>query len=125
MELSVTERTDGTVHVDVGGAVDVYTAAQLRSALDAVISRGHTRLIVDLDDVDFLDSTGLGVLVARLKLVRVQDGWIRLVCSAEKILRVLRITGLDKVFPIHETIDQAAQDPGASGNSAVGSRISS
>ncbi len=120
MELVVVERPDGVVLVDVAGAVDVYTAAQLRSALDSHIGRGHTRLVLDFDDVDFLDSTGLGVLVARLKLVRVQDGWIRLVCSSEKILRVLRITGLDKVFPIFATVEAALANPLVSGNAAAG-----
>jgi len=119
VDITVSERTDGIVVVDVGGAVDVYTAAQLRSALDAQIHQGRTRLILDFDDVDFLDSTGLGVLVARLKVVRVQDGWIRLVCSSEKILRVLRITGLDKVFPIVAAVEDAAQNPSASGNTAA------
>jgi anti-sigma B factor antagonist len=119
VDITVSERTDGIVVVDVGGAVDVYTATQLRSALDAQIHQGRTRLILDFDDVDFLDSTGLGVLVARLKVVRVQDGWIRLVCSSEKILRVLRITGLDKVFPIVAAVEDAAQNPSASGNTAA------
>jgi anti-sigma B factor antagonist len=57
--------------------------------------------------VTFLDSTGLGVLVGRLKLVRNQSGWLRLVCSNERILRVFRITGLDKVFGIHASLDDA------------------
>ena len=75
--------------------------------LDGQIQRGRIRLIVDLDDVDFLDSTGLGVLVARLKVVRSQNGWLKLVCTSEKVLRVFRITGLDKVFAIHATVDDA------------------
>ena len=106
MELSVVSKDhDGTVVVSVGGEVDVYTAPQLRAALDAQIGAGHSRLVVDLDKVDFLDSTGLGVLVGRLKLVRNQSGWMRIVCSNERILRVFRITGLDKVFAIHASVD--------------------
>ncbi|MBK8731279.1 MAG: STAS domain-containing protein [Tetrasphaera sp.] len=119
MDITVSDREDGTVVVDVDGAVDVYTAAQLRAALDVLIGRGRTRMILDFDGVDFLDSTGLGVLVARLKVVRVQDGWLRLVCTSEKILRVLRITGLDNLFPIHATVDEAAHNPSASGNTAA------
>lgn len=107
MDLAVSALGHGITVVDIGGAVDVYTAAQLRSALDSQIADGNTRLIIDLDDLDFLDSTGLGVLVARLKLVRTHDGWLRLVCSSEKILRVFRIAGLDKVFAIHTSVDGA------------------
>ena len=108
MELSVTtDRQNDVTIVSVAGEVDVYTAAQLRAALDEEVAQGHVQLVVNLDDVTFLDSTGLGVLVGRLKLVRNQSGWLRLVCSNERILRVFRITGLDKVFGIHASLDEA------------------
>jgi anti-sigma B factor antagonist len=108
VELSVTTSRQGDVTVvNVAGEVDVYTAAQLRAALDEEVAAGHVELVVDLDEVTFLDSTGLGVLVGRLKLVRNQSGWLRLVCSNERILRVFRITGLDKVFGIHGSVDEA------------------
>ncbi|HYN30079.1 MAG TPA: STAS domain-containing protein [Dermatophilaceae bacterium] len=108
MDLSFsTTDQDGIAVVRVGGEVDVYTAPQLRTALDEHISRGHTRLVIDLDGVQFLDSTGLGVLVGRLKLVRTRDGWVRIVCTNERILRVFTITGLDKVFPIHDSVEDA------------------
>lgn len=108
MELSVTtSRQDDVSVVTVVGEVDVYTAAQLRSTLDEEIAAGHAQLVVDLDEVSFLDSTGLGVLVGRLKLVRNHSGWLRIVCSNERILRVFRITGLDKVFGIHGTLEDA------------------
>ena len=108
MELSVTTSRQGDVTVvTVAGEVDVYTAAQLRAALDEEVAAGHVELVVDLDEVTFLDSTGLGVLVGRLKLVRNHSGWLRLVCSNERILRVFRITGLDKVFGIHSSVDEA------------------
>ncbi|HEU5241501.1 MAG TPA: STAS domain-containing protein [Ornithinibacter sp.] len=93
MELSVTtSRRDDVSVVTVAGEVDVYTAAQLRAVLD---------------EVSFLDSTGLGVLVGRLKLVRNHSGWLRIVCSNDRILRVFRITGLDKVFGIHGSLADA------------------
>ncbi len=108
MELSVTtSHHDDVSVVTVEGEVDVYTAAQLRQTLDQEIAEGRTRLVVDLDAVSFLDSTGLGVLVGRLKLVRNSSGWLRIVCSSERILRVFRITGLDKVFGIHGSLDEA------------------
>lgn len=108
MDLSVTTtRRDDVSVVTVNGEVDVYSAAQLRQTLDEEIAAGHNRLVVDLDGVAFLDSTGLGVLVGRLKLVRNSSGWLRIVCSSERILRVFRITGLDKVFGIHPNLDEA------------------
>lgn len=109
MELSVTtsHHDDDVSVVKVGGEVDVYTAAQLRSVLDAEVESGRIRLVLDLEEVTFLDSTGLGVLVGRLKAVRNQSGWLRIVCSSDRILRVFRITGLDKVFGIHASLDEA------------------
>jgi len=108
VELSVTtSRRDDVSVVSVAGEVDVYTAAQLRAVLDEEIGAGNARLIVDLDGVSFLDSTGLGVLVGRLKLVRNSSGWLRIVCTNDRILRVFRITGLDKVFGIHDSLDEA------------------
>ena len=108
MELSVTtSRQDDVSVVTVAGEVDVYTAAQLRAVLDEEIGAGNARLVVDLDEVSFLDSTGLGVLVGRLKLVRNNSGWLRIVCSNDRILRVFRITGLDKVFGIHDSLEDA------------------
>ncbi|QKE83625.1 STAS domain-containing protein [Arthrobacter sp. NEB 688] len=108
MELSLTtSHQDDVSVVTVEGEVDVYTASQLRQTLDQEIADGHTRLVVDLDAVTFLDSTGLGVLVGRLKTVRNNSGWLRIVCTSDRILRVFRITGLDKVFGIHGSLDDA------------------
>lgn len=108
MDLSVTSREQGgrTV-VEVGGEIDVYTAPALREKLNELVADGHHHLIVDMEQVDFLDSTGLGVLVGGLKKVRGHDGSLHLVCTQEKILKVFRITGLTKVFPIHATVDEA------------------
>jgi anti-sigma B factor antagonist len=60
-----------------------------------------------LDKVGFLDSTGLGVLVGGLKRVRAHDGSLDLVCTQQRILKILKITGLTEVFGIYETVDQA------------------
>lgn len=108
MELSVTtSQLDDVCVITVGGEVDVHTAAQLRGALDDEIAAGRTKIVLDLDGVGFLDSTGLGVLVGRLKLVRNHSGWMRIVCSNDRVLRVFRITGLDKVFGIHPSVAEA------------------
>jgi anti-sigma B factor antagonist len=111
VELSVVTRREG-VHtiVSVTGEIDVYTAPTLRERLNEVVASGEHHLVVDMGGVDFLDSTGLGVLVGGLKRVRSQNGSLQLVCDQEKILKVFRITGLTKVFPIHPTLDQALAD---------------
>ena len=108
MDLSLATRLEGdrTV-VEVGGEIDVYTAPQLRSALNDAVADGALHLVVDMTGTEFLDSTGLGVLVGGLKRVRAHEGSLRLVCTQERILKIFRITGLTKVFPIHTTVEEA------------------
>ena len=98
---------DGIEVIDVAGTIDIYTAPRLRELLIDLVSTNSYQLIINLDQVEFLDSTGLGVLVGGLKRVRAHDGSLDLVCTQERILKIFRITGLTKVFGIHETVDQA------------------
>jgi anti-sigma B factor antagonist len=108
VDLSLSTRPEGdrTV-VEVGGEIDVYTAPKLREQLVDLVADGKYHLIVDMENVDFLDSTGLGVLVGGLKRVRAHEGSLRLVCTQERILKIFRITGLTKVFPIHSSVAEA------------------
>ena len=102
MDLDIgTSVVDGRTVVQVVGEIDVYTAPQLRERLDQEIEAGRHDLVVDLSGVSFMDSTGLGVLVGRLKQIRLNDGSMRLVCAHDRVLKVFVITGLDKVFAIY------------------------
>ena len=98
---------DGIEVVDVGGEIDIYTAPRLRDLLIDLASKNSYQLVINMDKVGFLDSTGLGVLVGSLNRVRAHDGSLDLVCTQERILKIFRITGLTKVFGIHQTVDQA------------------
>ena len=98
---------DGIEVIDVQGEIDMYTAPRLRELLINLVSEGNYQLVVNLDKVGFLDSTGLGVLVGGLKRVRAHDGSLDLVCTQQRILKLLTITGLTEVFGIYETVDQA------------------
>jgi anti-sigma B factor antagonist len=98
---------DGIEVVDVQGEIDMYTAPRLRELLIDLVGKGSCQLVVNLDKVGFLDSTGLGVLVGGLKRVRAHDGSLDLVCTQQRILKILKITGLTEVFGIYETVDQA------------------
>ena len=98
---------DGIEVVDVEGEIDISTAPRLRELLIDLVSQGNYQLIGNLDKVEFLDSTRLGVLVGGLNRVRAHDGSLDLVRTRERILKIFRITGLTKVFGIHDTVDQA------------------
>jgi anti-sigma B factor antagonist len=108
VDLSLDSRSQGehTV-VRIAGEIDVYTAPKLREALIDLVNDGHYHLIIDVEGVEFLDSTGLGVLVGGLKRVRAHNGSLAVVCTQERLLKIFRITGLTKVFSIRESVDAA------------------
>ena len=104
MDLTLTTReADGKTIVAVGGEIDVYTAPRLRDKITELVAEGAYQLVVDMQAVEFLDSTGLGVLVGALKKVRQHEGSLELVCTQERLLKNFRITGLAKVLVIHES----------------------
>lgn len=110
MELDIiTEQSDGVCTMSLSGEVDVYTAPRLKESLVEQVESGCTRIIVDLDGVGFIDSSGLGVLVGGLRRAKERDGTIRLVCTRDNILKIFRITGLDKVFAIFENAEEARE----------------
>ncbi|MGL5809217.1 MAG: STAS domain-containing protein, partial [Nocardioides sp.] len=114
VDLTLTTRElladgEGPVVIDVSGEIDVYTAPKLRDAISELVRAGVYDIVVDLEGVEFLDSTGLGVLVGGLKKVRAHDGGLSLVCTQERLLKIFQITGLSKVFVIHSAAEEAIE----------------
>ena len=108
VDIEIEHRTEGTWEVlDVAGEVDLSTAPALRSRIDAVVEEGGRRLVVDLSDVSFMDSSGLSVLVTGFKGMREAGGDMTVVCPNAAIAKVFSITGLDRVFPIHPSLVEA------------------
>ena len=110
LSLETRQENDRTV-VEVGGEIDVYTAPKLRECISGLVDDGQRQIIVDLEQVEFMDSTGLGVLVGALKRVRTVEGNLDLVCTQERLLKIFRITGLAKVFTIHDSQSAALAAP--------------
>ena len=102
-----TNEVDGATIIAVGGEIDVYTAPKLRDKITELVADGVYDIIVDMEAVEFLDSTGLGVLVGGLKKVRAHEGSLQLICTQDRLLKIFRITGLAKVFVIHDSADGA------------------
>lgn len=108
MDLTLSTReVDQHTVVTVGGEIDVYTAPQLRDAVLELVEGGAIRIVVDLGAVQFLDSTGLGVLVEAQKAVAEAGGSLAVVCTSERLLKVFTITGLAQVFAIHDSVEAA------------------
>lgn len=84
----------------VEGEIDAYTAPQLREGLDAVEVQQGANIEVDLTNVNYIDSTGLGVFVAFYKRVQREGGDVRLVGLSERVKRLFEITGLSELMNI-------------------------
>ena len=111
-----TEQVDGGAYViSLAGEVDLYTAPEFKQQLLEVIGQGGKHVIVDFSDTTFIDSTTLGVLVGGVKRLRSNDGQLSLVCSDRNINKIFEITGLDRVFTIYPTRDEALAKLGAAG----------
>jgi anti-sigma B factor antagonist len=106
LRTEVSEIAGWTV-VSVYGELDVATSPTLRERLVDLIGDGSVRLVLELDGVDFLDSTGLGTIVSSLKRARTHGGDLRLVCNQARIRRLFEITGLDKAIPLSASLDDA------------------
>ncbi len=93
--------------ITVAGELDVVGGPDLRNAVMAEVRDGHTRLVLDLTGVDFIDSFGLGVVIGALKRTRLLDGDLRLVVPEPRVRRVFEVCDLDRVFDFHTDVAQA------------------
>ena len=111
MNFSVsTERIDDEIAViDLKGEVDLYTAPEFKQHLLKQIEQGVPNVIVDFSDTTFIDSTTLGVLVGGVKRLRPVGGQLVLVCADRNIIKIFEITGLHRVFDIHNTREDALE----------------
>jgi anti-sigma B factor antagonist len=103
MQIATTPGSDRYL-ITVSGEVDLATSPELDTAIIAAIDSGATSVVIDLTDVSFMDSSGLGVIVRALKRCREAENDLDLVITNERVLKVFGITGLDQVIPIHASI---------------------
>ena len=110
-EFELTQETlEGDRHViAVRGEIDLFTAPDLKSTLLGAIDAGHIRIVIDLSETSFLDSTALGVLIGAVKRLRARDGVLTIVNTDQNIAKTFEITGLDQIFTIRPTRDEAVE----------------
>jgi anti-sigma B factor antagonist len=110
MDLGLAERSEaGWTVLTVSGEIDIATAPSLRERLHGLLTENNPQLVVDLDDVGFLDSTALGVLVGGLKRARSEGGEVRIVCTQPRVRKVFEITRLDSAFDLFDSVDEAVR----------------
>ncbi|MGH8878762.1 MAG: STAS domain-containing protein [Stackebrandtia sp.] len=105
MELTISTRTDGPFTVvQVGGEIDMFTATELREALHDRLAENVTNLAIDVNGVEFCDSTGLGVIIGVLRRLRESGGRLVIMCARPQMLKIFQLTGLDTVLDIRDEL---------------------
>ena len=112
MEFGVTVASRGRWEVlTVTGEIDMATAPRFRQQLLGVIGAGAQNVVIDISGVDFIDSTGLGVLMGGAKRVRSAGGDIRLVMTGSRLADLIELTRLDRVLDVFDSVSTATEDP--------------
>ena len=107
MDISVEQRAEGVTVVRPSGRLDLLSAAAMRQRLAQEVAAGHQRLVVDLAQVTFIDSSGLGALIGGLKAARVAGGDLRIARPGEQARITLELTTLDRVLRPYSTVEEA------------------
>ncbi|TMC83236.1 MAG: STAS domain-containing protein [Chloroflexi bacterium] len=109
MALDVqTRQTEGGISVVVPtGRLDVAGAPALKDAIGELVKNGPPRVVIDMEGISFVDSTGLGSVISALKQVRGSQGDLRLAAPNQQVRVVLELTTLDRVFPYYATVEEA------------------
>ena len=98
---------DGRAVLRLAGELDLASCGQLRDALNAQLLQGRTQLVLDMGDLEFIDSSGLSVLVEYSKKAICAGGQLALAALRPKPARIIKITSLDRVIPIYATTAEA------------------
>ena len=112
-DIKTEQLGDESYVISLGGEVELYTAPEFKQQLLDVIGQGGKHVIVDFSNTTFIDSTTLGVLVGGVKRLRTNEGQLSLVCSDRNITKIFEITGLDRVFTIYGSRDEAVSAIGS------------
>ena len=106
------EAVSADTHViAAGGEVDLSAVPALREAMARVLVAGKPRVVLDLTEATFIDSSAIGVLVSALKRLRQWGGSLEAVCTDENVLRIFEIVGLDRDIPLHPSREAALHEP--------------
>jgi anti-sigma B factor antagonist len=111
MQIDVTKNGIATVVRPTEERLDIEVAGEFRSMLLSLIDEGHRHLVIDLQDVQFVDSSGLGALVSALKMLKRTNtsGDVRLARVQPPVTSLLEIIRLNRVFTSYPTVDEAVQ----------------
>lgn len=107
LDVQTRQAENGVTVVAPTGRLDVAGAPALKDAISEVVKNGPTSVVIDMEGVSFVDSTGLGSVIAALKEIRSSQGQLRLAAPNQQVRVVLELTTLDRVFPYFATVEEA------------------
>ncbi|HEY1296120.1 MAG TPA: STAS domain-containing protein [Chloroflexota bacterium] len=110
MDVAVVAHGDGVAVAEMVGDLNLLCASDVRARLAAAVNDGHSRLVVDLTQVGFIDSSGLGALISGLKSARQAGGDLRIACPGEQARVVLKLTTLDRVLRPYDSVEDALEN---------------
>ena len=113
LAISTEQVTPTTTVLALTGEIDLYTCPELKQELLRVIEEGATLVVIDLAGTTFIDSTGLGVLIRGVERLRMKDGRLAVVCADPNLIKIFEVTGLDRVFSIYRSRDEAFEQASA------------
>jgi anti-anti-sigma factor len=107
LEVQTRQVDSGATVVAPTGRLDVAGAPALKDAISEALKSGQAKVVIDMEGVSFVDSTGLGSVIAALKQIRGSQGDLRLAAPNQQVRVVLELTTLDRVFPYYSTVEEA------------------
>ncbi|MCD6359889.1 MAG: STAS domain-containing protein [Armatimonadetes bacterium] len=108
MRIQVRDEDAEHAICSLSGELDAYTAPDLREALDKLLDEGYSTVVVDMNELQYLDSTGLGILVGTAKKCRQAGGDLAVVCTRPNLLKIFNISGTQEILNVTESVDAAA-----------------
>lgn len=110
--VNFTTRTIGSnvTVIQPKGRLNMETASTLRKQLQDLVDGGSSRIVVDLGETEFIDSSGLGALISGLKMARQVGGDLRIAATPKQVGTVLELTNLNRVLPTYQSVDTAFDD---------------
>ncbi len=107
MNHTIDRTAEGIAVLRLSGKLNMVTAPAVRESIASLVGAGSIRVVVDLAEVDFLDSSGLGALISGLKSTRQAGGDLRIAAPGEQVRLVLRLTNMERILHPHESVESA------------------
>ncbi|MDP3064584.1 MAG: STAS domain-containing protein [Chloroflexota bacterium] len=107
MKVTVENQPNGAAVVRLSGRLDLVSAGEVKQNISQAVGKGQKRLVVDLGDVQFIDSSGLGALIGGLKTTRQAGGDLRIARPGQQAVIILQLTTLDKVLWPYTSVEEA------------------